>query len=59
VPPAPPAPAPGAGQVVSTVGQTVKDVTKQVPPPLQPLTGPLGQAVDTIVQTCRGLPVCP
>jgi len=57
--PAPPAPAPGGGQVTSTVGQTVKQVTSTAPPPLQPITKQLDNAVDTLVTTCGSLPVCP
>jgi hypothetical protein len=41
------------------VGDSVKQVVAQAPPQLAPLTPVLGNAVDTVVQTCRGLPVCP
>jgi hypothetical protein len=57
--PAPPAPAPGNGQAVSALGQAVKDLVAQAPPQAQPLTKPIADAVDTLVATCRGLPVCP
>jgi hypothetical protein len=59
LPPPSPAPSPGSGQVVTTVGEAVKQVTSKAPPETQPLTKPLNDAVDTLVQACRGLPVCP
>jgi hypothetical protein len=37
----------------------VKSVTKQLPPDAQPLTQPIDDAVDTLVQGCGALPVCP
>jgi hypothetical protein len=58
-PPSPPAPPPGSGQVVTTLGEAVKQVTSQAPPETRPLTKPLNDAVDTLVQACRGLPACP
>jgi hypothetical protein len=54
-----PTPAPGGGQTVGAGGETVKQVADQAPPPLQPAMQPVGGAVDTVVETCRGLPVCP
>jgi hypothetical protein len=59
LPPTTPTPSPGGGQVVTTVGGTVKQVTDQAPPPLQPVTKPLNDAVDNVLKTCQGLPVCP
>ena len=47
------------GQVVHTVGDTVKQVTSRAPPAVQPFTQPVGDVVDTVEQTCGGLPVCP
>jgi hypothetical protein len=44
---------------VSTAGDTIKRGTDQAPPQLQPFTKPVSDAIDTVVQTCRGLPVCP
>jgi hypothetical protein len=58
-PPVLPPPAPGGGQTVGAAGETVKQVADQAPPPLHPVMQPVGGAVDTVVQTCRGLPVCP
>jgi hypothetical protein len=45
--------------VVSGLGESVKNVVAQAPPQTQPLTKPIADAVDTLVATCRGLPVCP
>jgi hypothetical protein len=59
LPPPSPAPSPGSGQVVATLGDAVKEVTSQAPPETQPLAKPLTDAVDTLVQACRGLPACP
>jgi hypothetical protein len=59
LPPPAPAPSPGGGQVVTTLAEAVKQVTSRTPPETQPLTKPLNEAVDTLVQACRGLPVCP
>jgi hypothetical protein len=58
-PPPPAAPSPGSGQVVATLGEAVKQVTSQAPPAAEPLTKPLNDAIDTLVQACRGLPACP
>jgi hypothetical protein len=44
---------------VTTLAQTVEQLTSQAPPETQPLTTPLGDAVSTLVRACRGLPVCP
>jgi hypothetical protein len=44
---------------VTTIGEAVKQVASQAPPETQPLTKPLNDAVDTLVQACRGLPICP
>jgi hypothetical protein len=57
--PPPPGPSPGSGQVTHTVGDTVKQVTSQAPPPLQPVTQQVNNTVDTLEQACSGLPVCP
>jgi hypothetical protein len=59
--PAPPTPvpSPGGGQVIMTVSETVKQVTNQAPPQLQPIAQPINDTVDTLVQTCQGLPICP
>lgn len=59
VPQPAPAPSPGGGQVVTTVGNTVRQVTNALPPQTQPLTQPVNDAVDTLEQVCQGLPVCP
>jgi hypothetical protein len=59
LPPPGPAPSPGSGQVIATLGDALKQVTSQAPPEARPLTQPLNDAVDTLVQTCRGLPACP
>lgn len=59
-PPAPPsAPAPGGGQVVTLVGETVNEVTARLPAETQPLIQPVTTAVTTLVETCRSLPICP
>jgi len=44
---------------VTTVAETVKQVTGQAPPQLQPITQPVGDTLDQLVKTCQGLPVCP
>lgn len=54
-----PAPSPGGGQVATMLGEAVKHATSQAPPETQPLTKPLNDAVDTLVQACLGLPGCP
>jgi hypothetical protein len=41
------------------VGQTVTQVVGALPPQTTPLTQPATDVVGTLVQTCRGLPVCP
>ena len=58
LPPTPPPP-PQKGQTVSKAGDTAKQVTSQAPPQLQPVTDPANSTIDTVEQTCRGLPVCP
>ena len=59
LPPTPPAPQPQKGQTVSKAGDMAKQVTSQAPPQLQPVTDPANSTIDTVEQTCRGLPVCP
>jgi hypothetical protein len=44
---------------VSALGESVKEIVAQAPPQAQPLTKPIADAIDTLVATCRGLPVCP
>jgi hypothetical protein len=44
---------------VSGLGESVKQVIAQAPPEAAPITAPIADAVDTLVATCRGLPVCP
>jgi hypothetical protein len=58
-PPAPPAPAPAPAPVVTTVGGAIKQLTGNAPPEAKPLTKPIDDAVDVLVQTCTALPVCP
>ena len=46
-------------QAIARARDTAKQVTSQAPPQLQPVTDPANSAIDTVEQTCRGLPVCP
>ena len=72
VAPAPPAgtpPAPGAppalppppppGSVTTTLADAGKQLLDAAPPEARPLTAPVEQALDGLVKTCSGLPVCP
>ena len=52
-------PAVGGGQLVTALGNTVTQVVSQAPAPVQALTQPIGQTIDTLVKACTGLPVCP